>query len=328
MNNTLSTKKTLPAAIVAVVVLALPFILQLIAGNDYAVMICCIILVYVIAVSGLDILFGYSGQISLGHAAFFVIGAYTSGLLNNYFNTPLWLTIPAGALLATDIGALLAWPASKLKFHFLSLATVAFGEIVYYFLYVSPGGFTGDYMGINVINIPFLDNYTKWYFFLLFFTVIALVLKQSLVHSRTGRAFMAIRENTHAANGMGVNVRKNKIIAFAVSAFYTGFAGAVYVHLIRYIAPATAQQKQSVLFLTMLLFGGTGSLVGPIIGVIFIELLLELIRPLQEYQMLLYGCLLLIVIVALPGGLYGGVKDAIVSLKRRKETAKLAKSDQ
>ena len=139
---------------------------------------------------------------------------------------------------------------------------------------------------------------------------------------------MAIRENTHAANGMGVNVRKNKIIAFAVSAFYTGFAGAVYVHLIRYIAPATAQQKQSVLFLTMLLFGGTGSLVGPIIGVIFIELLLELIRPLQEYQMLLYGILLLIVIVALPGGLYGGVKDAIVSLKRRKETAKLAKSDQ
>ena len=328
MNNTLSTKKTLPAAIVAVVVLALPFILQLIAGNDYAVMICCIILVYVIAVSGLDILFGYSGQISLGHAAFFVIGAYTSGLLNNYFNTPLWLTIPAGALLATGIGALLAWPASKLKFHFLSLATVAVGEIVYYFLYVSPGGFTGDYMGINVINIPFLDNYTKWYFFLLFFTVIALVLKQSLVHSRTGRAFMAIRENTHAANGMGVNVRKNKIIAFAVSAFYTGFAGAVYVHLIRYIAPATAQQKQSVLFLTMLLFGGTGSLVGPIIGVIFIELLLELIRPLQEYQMLLYGCLLLIVIVALPGGLYGGVKDAIVSLKRRKETAKLAKTDQ
>ena len=205
---------------------------------------------------------------------------------------------------------------------------MAFGEIVYYFLYVSPGGFTGDYMGINVINIPFLDNYTKWYFFLLFFTVIALVLKQSLVHSRTGRAFMAIRENTHAANGMGVNVRKFMIIASAVSAIYTGFAGAVYVHLIRYIAPATAQQKQSVLFLTMLLFGGTGSLVGPIIGVIFIELLLELIRPLQEYQMLLYGCLLLIVIVALPGGLYGGVKDAIVSLKRRKETAKLAKSDQ
>lgn len=137
--------------------------------------------------------------------------------------------------------------------------------------------------------------------------------------------FQAIRENTHAANGMGVNVRKNKIIAFAVSAFYTGFAGAVYVHLLRYIAPSTGQQKQSVLFLTMLLFGGTASMVGPIIGVVIIEILLELIRPLQEYQMLLYGILLLIVIVALPGGIYGGIKDLIVSIKRKKAAKQLTK---
>ena len=169
MNNTLSTKKTLPAAIVAVVVLALPFILQVIAGNDYAVMICCIILVYVIAVSGLDILFGYSGQISLGHAAFFVIGAYTSGLLNNYFNTPLWLTIPAGALLATGIGALLAWPASKLEFHFLSLATIAFGEIVYQLVAQSPGQITGNFLGfftdpVNLFGFEFDSNMSFYYF--------------------------------------------------------------------------------------------------------------------------------------------------------------------
>lgn len=323
MNNLVSNKK-LSGAGLAVVLIALPFLLQVIGGTEYPVMIACIILIYVIAVSGLDLLFGYSGQISLGHGAFFTIGAYTTGLLNMYFNLPLFLTIPAGAILSAAIGALLAYPASKLKFHFLSLATVAFGEIVYYFLYVSPGGFTKDYMGINVVGISFLDNYTKWYFFLLFFTVVALLFKQSLVHSRTGRAFIAIRENTHAANGMGVNVRKNKILAFTVSAFYTGFAGAIYVHLIRYIAPATAQQKQSVLFLTMLLLGGTGSLVGPIIGVIVIELLLELIRPLQEYQMLLYGVLMLIVIVALPGGIFGGFKDLITSLKRKKEAKAVA----
>ncbi len=321
MNKT----KKLPIGIaIALALIALPFLVQLIGGNDYAVMISCVILVYVIAVSGLDILFGYSGQISLGHAAFFVIGCYTSALLNKYFGTPLWLTIPAGAILSAAIGALLAYPASKLKFHFLSLATVAFGEIVYYFLYVSPGGFTNDYKGVAAPNISFLTSYTKWYFFLLFFTVIALLLKQSLVHSRTGRAFMAIRENTHAANGMGVNVRKNKIIAFAVSAFYTGFAGAVYVHLIRYISPETCKQKQSVLFLTMLLFGGSGSLVGPIIGVVIIEILLEVIRPLQEYQMLLYGILLLIVIIALPGGIYGGIKDFITSQKRKKSAKAVA----
>lgn len=323
MNNLVSNKKISGIALAAVLIV-LPFLLQVIGGNEYPVMIACIILIYIIAVSGLDLLFGYSGQISLGHGAFFTIGAYTTGLLNMYFNLPLFLTIPAGAILSAAIGALLAYPASKLKFHFLSLATVAFGEIVYYFLYVSPGGFTKDYMGINVVGISFLDNYTKWYFFLLVFTVVALVLKQSLVHSRTGRAFIAIRENTHAANGMGVNVRKNKILAFTVSAFYTGFAGAIYVHLIRYIAPATAQQKQSVLFLTMLLLGGTGSMVGPIIGVIVIELLLELIRPLQEYQMLLYGVLMLIVIVALPGGIFGGFKDLITNMKRKKDAKAVA----
>ena len=316
--NLLKSRKSLPqTAGVAVLLLALPFLLQLIMNNEYGVMILCIMLVYVIAVSGLDILFGYSGQISLGHAAFFVIGAYTSGLLNNYFGIPLIVTIPFAAILSAGIGGLLAYPASKLKFHFLSLATIAFGEIVYNFLYVSPGGFTRDYLGINVINISFLGNYTAWYFFLLFFVLLALLCKHFIINSYTGRAFTAIRENTHAADGMGVDVRKYKIIAFMISAFYTGFAGALYVHLIKYISPETSKQKQSVLFLTMLLFGGSGSIVGPIIGVVIVEILMELIRPLQEYQMLLYGVLLLIVIVGLPGGIYGGIKDVIISFKRR-----------
>ncbi len=310
---------------VAAALAVLPFLIQFITGNEYGVMIICIMFIYIIAVSGLDILFGYSGQISLGHAAFFVIGAYTSGLMNNYFGTPLYLTIPLAAVFAAVMGGLLAYPASKLKFHFLSLATIAFGELVYNFLYVSPKlskgdttGFTNDYLGIKVIGIDFLENYTAWYFFLLAITLLALLAKHFLVHSRTGRAFTAIRENTHAADGMGVNVRKNKVIAFMVSAFYTGLSGALFVHLIKYISPETGKNKQSVLLLTMLLFGGSGSMLGPIIGVVILELLLELIRPLAEYQMLLYGVLLLIVIVALPGGIYGGIKDVILSRQGRK----------
>ena len=303
---------------VAAMIIALPFLLQIIFGNEYWILIASIMLIYVIAVSGLDILFGYSGQISLGHAAFFVLGAYTSGMLNNYFGIPLYITIPLGAILPAAIGALLAYPAAKLKFHFLSLATIAFGEIVYNILYVSPGGVTGDYLGLKVKSISFLTNYTLWYFFLLSIVVIALLGKFFLVHSRVGRAFMAIRENTQAADGMGVNVHKYKILAFTVSAFYTGLAGALFIHLIKYMSPETAMQKQSVLFLTMLLFGGTGSMAGPVIGVVIIEILMELIRPLQEYQMLLYGVLLLIVIIALPGGIYGGIKDVMISIKRKR----------
>lgn len=321
--NSVLKKNPVQRILFPMLLLILPLAISGISGNQYGVMIICIMLLYTMAVSGLDILFGYCGQISMGHAAFFCIGAYTSGLLNNYFQLPLWLTIPAGAILASAIGALLAYPASKLKFHFLSLATVAFGEIVYNFLYVSPGGFTKDAMGIAAKGIGFLNSYTSWYYFLLVIVLVLLVLKYFLVHSRVGRAFIAIRENPHAADGMGINVRKYKIIAFAVSAFYTGLAGAVYVHLIRYINPEACKQKQSVLFLTMLLFGGSGSMAGPIVGVAVIEILLEVIRPLQEYQMLLYGVLLLIVIVALPGGIYGALRDAYTSRKgklgRKKE---------
>ncbi len=316
----LNRQKKLPLiAGLCVFLCLLPFVTRLVAGNQYPLLIMCIMLIYIIAVSGLDILFGYSGQISLGHAAFFTIGAYTSGLLNMYFNLPLYITIPIATVLSAALGALLAYPASKLKFHFLSLATVAFGEITYYFLYCSPGGFTRDFKGINVVGIGFLgENYLKWYFFLLAFVVLALLAKTSLINSRTGRAFIAIRENTYAADCMGINVRKQKIVAFTVSAFFTGLAGALYVHLIKYISPETSMQKQSVLFLTMLLFGGTASILGTILGVASIEILIEVIRPLQEYQMLFYGVLLLIVIVALPGGIYGGIKDLIISTKRRK----------
>ena len=315
----LKEQKKLPLfAGTAALLLALPFLLTMSFGNEYWVLIVCLMLIYIIAVSGLDILFGYSGQASMGHAAFFVVGSYTTCMLNNYFRVPLFITIPLGAILAAAIGGLLAYPAAKLKFHFLALATVAFGEIVYNFVLISPGGFTGDNLGAYAIGISFLENYTQWYYFLLFWVVIALLCKNFLIRSRTGRAFIAIRENTHAADGMGVNVRKYKIIAFMVSAFYTGFAGSMYVHLIRYISPEAVRPRQSLLFLTMLLFGGIGTMAGPIIGVVILMILMELIRPLQEYQMLFYGILMLIVIVGLPGGIYGGIRSIIASYKHRK----------
>ena len=265
----------------------------------------------------------------MGHAAFFTIGAYTSGLLDIYFGLPLWLCTIAGCIVPTIIGTLLAIPASRLKFHFLSLSTIAFGEITYYFLYVSPGGFTKDYKGINVQGFQMLtdaagnQDYMKWYFFLLVFVVIMFILKTFLIHSKTGRSFIAIRENTHAADGMGIDVRKMKVLAFTISSFLVGFAGTLYIRLIKYISPESAQQKQSVLFLTMLLFGGTASIPGTITGVLVIEFLMELIRPLQEYQMLIYGIMLLIVIVALPGGLWGGFVDIYNAIKNKSKKAKL-----
>ncbi len=318
-------KVSLPTlAVVVCALLALPIVLPVLFGSPYSVLICCLIMVYIIAVSGLDVVFGYSGQISLGHAAFYALGAYGSGLLVNLAGFPAIPSMLIASAAAAGIGALLAWPASKLVFHFLSLSTVAFGEIIYQFITHSPYKVTGDFIGmrsefITVFGYTF-DSNTNFYYLALALTALFLLAKTYLVDSKVGRAFIAIRENTHAADGMGINVRKYKIVAFTISAFYTAFAGSMYMHLVRYVSPDTFMQRQSVLFLTMLLFGGTGTLLGPIFGVVSVMLLIEALRDFQDYQVFIYGILMLIVIVALPGGLYGACKDIFSHTRKPKDS--------
>ena len=311
-------------AAIAAAVLGMPLIMGYFDYN-YGILICCFIMLYTVAVSGLDISFGYCGQISMGHAGFFAIGAYGSALFHHYLHVPVPLAMVIASIIATGIGALLSWPASKLVFHFLSLATIAFGEIVFQVISHSPRNLTGNFSGFfsttaSVFGYSF-DTYTKYYYFALFCTVALLVLKTTLINSRIGRGFIAIRENHHAANGMGINVRKYKVIAFATGAFYTAFAGAMYVHLVRYISPDTFMQKQSVLFVTMLLFGGSGSLLGPIIGAGTVLMLNESLRSAERYQMLIYGVLLLVVILLIPGGIYGMARKWIQTRKGEKRLA-------
>lgn len=315
-------KEQIGKILLAVLLLAVPL---LFTGADYIMLVVCIAMVYLIAVSGLDILFGYCGQMSLGHAAFYAIGAYTSAILYNYFKLPMILTVIIGAVLGAVIGAALAYPASNLVFHFLSLATVAFGEIVYQILIHSPGGITNNFSGIftdrmRIFGIE-LETYSMFYYFLLILVVLFLIAKTFLVHSKVGRAFTAVRDNSVAASGMGINVRKYKIIAFSTSAFFTAFAGGIYMFLACYVHPDQFMQKQSVAFLTMLLFGGTGSIVGPIVGVLTVTTINESLRFLEEYQMLIYGILLLLVIVAMPGGIVGTVKKAYLAIKNKRKRA-------
>lgn len=306
--------------IIILVLLLMPILFKAIAF-EYALTIISFIFIYVVAVSGLDIVFGYSGQISLGHAAFFAIGAYGSAIMHEYFHIPVVFTMIIAAFIAAFVGAALAYPASKLVFHFLSLATIAFGEIVYQLVAQSPYGITGNFTGFFTKSVSIfgyqLNNYNKFYYFGLFCAVIFLIAKGNLVKSKVGRAFIAIRENSHAADGMGIDVRKYKILAFAISAFFTAFAGAMYAHGVRFISPDTFMYKQSVMFLTMLLFGGTASRFGPVFGAVSVLLLNEALRATEKYQLLIYGILLLIVIVMLPGGIYGAFKDVVAKFKKK-----------
>lgn len=286
--------------------------LPLIFLNDsYVMLLLCTTGISIIVISGLDILFGYSGQISLGHAGFYCIGAYTSAILSRNFGMPVLVTMFIGGLLAMLIAILLALPAVKLVHHFLALVTISFGELVY--LFVSQARkITEGYTGMNFIPKPKIGGFVfesnfSYYYIVFVMLVLLLFLKQRLIHSATGRAFIAIREDTHAADGMGVNVTKFKMMAFAVSALYAGLAGALYAHLIGFISPESFSVNQSTLFLTMLLFGGMGNFWGPVIGAISLAALSEFLQKLGSYQMLVYGVILLIVIIFIPGGISRGV---------------------
>lgn len=308
----MKTTKLITLLTVALILICFPIVYP---EQTYALMLMTFMGIYIIAVSGLDILFGYSGQISLGHAAFYAIGAYTSTILSMSFRIPVFLTILIGASFATIIGIIVAYPASKLVAHFLSLVTIAFGELIYLFIVHSPGDITKGFSGIS--NIPPLNLFglkfntpSRFYFVALFCVVLFLLIKTRIVNSRVGRSFIAIRDNTHAANGMGINVRKYKIMAFGISAFFTGFAGALYAHSVRFISPESFMNDQSVMFLTILLFGGVGSLAGPIIGAIVVSIIREFLQATGNYQMIIYGAFLVAVLLFMPKGIMNWISNA------------------
>jgi len=307
------------------------FLLILIVGllpivfNDktFLILLMCTSAIYIIAVSGLDILFGYSGQISLGHAAFYAIGAYTSSILSTRLGITPWITVILGGILATIIAVLIAIPTVKLVHHFLALVTIGFGQIVSIFI-GNAERLTNGHSGIMFIpNFKigsFSINKMISYFYVVFFIMLLfLLIKQKIIKSRIGRAFMAIRENPIAANSSGINVQYYKVMAFAISAFYTGIAGAMYAHFINFISPETFGFSQSVLFFTMLLVGGKGNLFGPIVGAVILTVASQYLQGLSNYQGLVYGGILLLTVLFLPQGIVGSVfinpKKYIVSKK-------------
>jgi len=321
MENKLKGKFFLNRNIILVLLMGLlPLLFR---DNSYFILLMCTTGIAIIVVSGLDILFGYSGQISLGHAAFYCIGAYTSAILSRNHHMPVFFTIFIGALLATFFAIIIAIPAVKLVHHFLALITISFGQLTYLFVANTPR-LTEGFSGMGFIPRPsiggfeFFSNFS--YFYLVyFFLLIFLIVKQRLIDSSTGRAFIAIRENPHASEGMGVDNRKFKVMAFAISAFYTGFAGALYAHLIGFISPESFERPQSIIFLTMLLFGGVGNLYGPILGAVALTAVSEYLQLLGSYQMLVYGIFLLFIVVFIPSGISRGINVRSIIFKGRKK---------
>ncbi|MBI2001439.1 MAG: branched-chain amino acid ABC transporter permease [candidate division NC10 bacterium] len=275
--------------------------------SGYVVTVLITIGIYVILALSLNMITGYAGQISLGHAAFMGIGAYTSALLYTMAEFSFWPAFLVAGLVAGAVGAVLAIPCLRVREDFLAITTMGINFVVEAtFLYVP---FFGAGMGIGGINPPSLfgSEISKPGFLLLVIGVIAAVITVDrwLARSWIGLAWAAIREDEAAAGTMGIDVVRFKVLAFTLGSAGAGLAGSLYAHFLTFIMPVNFGFGQSIVILSMVVFGGIGTLRGPIVGAILLGALPEFSRPAMEYRTLLYGILLLLLMRYQPDGILG-----------------------
>lgn len=305
--------------------------------------------IYACAVIGLNLLVGYAGQISLGHAAFFGVGAYTTAILCTRFSWfPTWLGVIAGGVLAGLIGWLVGVPVLRLKGHYLAMATLGLGEIAF-ILFTELKGLTGGTQGI--LDIPSLsifgfafDTDIRMFYIVWAIVLVMMLLSINIVRSRVGRALRALHSSETAADAMGVNTGRYKTQVFVLSAFFAGVGGALLAHFLNYIDPASFTFTVSILFITMVVIGGMGNIWGALVGVIVLTFLSPVIQAMpywipgipeglsnfSNYSLVVYGLLLILFMMFMPrgisSGLARGASFAEVRFRRISDRLKSARS--
>ena len=303
---------TIAVALAIVVACALPFVL----GN-YRVFQLTLAWSYAIALLGLNMLTGYNGQISLGHGAFYAIGAYCAAILMDKWGVPYWATLPVAAVVCLVAGFLFGLPALRLEGLYLALATFALGVSLPQLLkYHHIEQWTGGVQGIVIIkpDAPFglPLNADQWlYFFTLAVTIVMFVLGHNLLHGRVGRAMLAIRDNPVAAQAMGVNNAMYKSITFGVSAMYTGIAGALGAIAVQFVAPDSFGIFLSLAFLIGIVVGGLASISGALYGALFIQFVPNIADAVSKAApWAIFGVFLIAFVFLMPGGIAAAVQLA------------------
>lgn len=275
-------------------------------GGGYFVYLLNLIGIFSLVAIGLNILTGFSGQTSIGHAGFFAIGAYASGLATLRWGIPFWLTIPLGGLLATVLGGLIALPALRLKNLYLAIATLGFGvvtqKVIFQWRSLTGGG-AGLHVPAPTLFGLSVDDGGRMAWVVLAALVAGTWSAARLSNSRTGRALKMLRESETTAACLGIRIARYKVVAFALSAFYTAVAGGLYAFVVRYINPESFDFNMSVMFLAMIVIGGMGSVRGAILGALFYVAVPEAVRGFKDAPGLIFGLSLMLVVVLLPGGL-------------------------
>ena len=314
----------LASALLLAALLVLPFLVK-----NYRVFQFNLVLVYAVAILGLNMLTGFNGQISLGHGAFYAFGAYTAAVLMDKLGVPYWATLPAAFVLCFGFGFLVGFPALRLAGHYLALATFALALAVPQLLkYKKIEGMTGGVQGI-VLNKPeppfdfsFLGqplSADRWlYFFTLAVAGLMFLLAWNLLRGRIGRALIAVRDHPIAATAMGINLAVFKSLTFGVSAGFTGVAGALGAIVVAFVSPDSFTVTLSIFLLVGVVVGGLASIPGAIFGGIFIQYVPNIADELSKSApAAIYGLLLIGMMYLLPTGVMGGVRRVWARLRTK-----------
>lgn len=293
------------------------------ANEGYILNVLVFVGIHSILAIALNLLLGYAGQISLGHAGFFGLGAYASGVLTATHGYNPWLAMLMAAVAVGILAFVIGFPILKLKGHYLAMATLGLGIIIY-ILFNETVDLTGGPSGLSGIpnltlgGITF-DNDLKNYYLVWGFTLTAILLAVNLANSRIGRALRAIHDSETAARVMGINARFLKVQVFALSAILCSVAGSLYAHVMTFVAPASFGFNFSVELVTMVIIGGLGSIYGSVLGAALLTLMPELLRTFQDYDIIIYGLMLILMTMFMPGGLIRVAPSLLALLRSRKK---------
>jgi branched-chain amino acid transport system permease protein len=301
-----------PALAVAALVLALPLVLP----SPFYFRIAALVFIFALAVLGLNLLMGYAGQVSLGHAGFFGVGAYAVAVAPTHWGVPGWAALPGGVAVA----GLMAWaigrPILRLKGHYLAVATLGMGLLMA-LVFTNEARLTGGPDGMPVPRLTLFGwtvrGSVSWYWVAGATLALAAWLAVNLIDSPTGRAFRAIHDSETAAGVLGIDVGRTKLVAFVLSAVYTALAGAYLALFDALVTPATAGFLRSIEFVTMAVLGGLGSIVGSIVGAAILVILPQVLTVFHDYEHIALGALMILFMIFLRAG----IVPSLAALLRR-----------
>jgi branched-chain amino acid transport system permease protein len=310
-------KRLLGFYLLAIIALLLPLIFP---ENYYVTVVGVLAAFNIILAVGLNLLMGYCGQISLGHASFFGLGAYSSAILTTRFELNPWLGILAGMVIVFIIANLIARPILKLKGHYLAMATLGFGIIIHIIL-VQTESLTGGPDGLGEIPSLSIAGWAintdlRWYYISTISALITILLALNLIASRSGRAIRAVHGSEFAAQMMGIDSTKTKVAVFVFAAVLASFAGSLFAHQQNFVSPDSFSFFFSIGLVTMVVLGGLASTYGAVFGAILLTFLPEFLVVFEDYEMLIFGAILMLVMIFMPQGLFialgNGVKRVVV----------------